>query len=105
MPKKQGSKDVAPMIRGAFVRAVKALEDKGKPLSKIILKELEENPLATLKAISSFCPKELDVTQRKAITDISELNDEELEQLASFAASVLSGEGEDEESQSTTVTH
>ncbi len=81
------------------------LEEGGKPLSELLLEQLRERPLETLRTMASFTPKELDVTQRKAITDISELNDEELEQLASFAASVLSGEGEDEESQSTTVTH
>ena len=47
------------MIRGAFIRAVKSLENGGKPLSTIILKQLEEKPLETLKAISTFVPKEL----------------------------------------------
>jgi hypothetical protein len=49
------------MIRGAFKRAVKALEDGGKPLSTILMTQLEENPLGTLQALKGFVPKELDV--------------------------------------------
>lgn len=59
MPREARGKDVAPTVRGAFIRAVKALEDKGKPLSEIIQKELDERPLETLRAIASFVPKEL----------------------------------------------
>ena len=59
MGAKRGAREIAPMIRGAFIRAVKALEAGGKPLSTIIMKELEAKPLETLKAISSFVPKEM----------------------------------------------
>ena len=73
----KGSHDIAPMIRGAFIRAVKGLEDDGKPLSSLIREQLENNPLATLKAMAAFNPKESNVTQRE-ITDVTQLTDAEL---------------------------
>ena len=93
-----GSKDVAPMIRGAFKRAALALEQKGRPLSLIIQEQLEEKPLDTLRAISTFCPKELEVTQRAQ--SVEDMSNDELEQLASLATAVLSQQGEGDEGSS-----
>ena len=62
MPTKARGKQVAPMIRGAFIRAVKGLEDGGRPLSTIIKEQLEEDPLGTLRAVGYFVPKELMAT-------------------------------------------
>lgn len=93
--RRRGSKDVAPMVRGAFVRAVKGLEDDGRPLSTIIREQLEEHPLHTLKVISSFVPKELEMT----IDDATDLSDAELDEaIAGVAAAAgfvrtSSGEG------------
>lgn len=61
MGSKASNRDVAPMIRGAFKRAVLALEDGGRPLSTIMMEQLEENPLGTLQALKGFVPKELDI--------------------------------------------
>ena len=104
MARPKGSHDISPMIRGAFIRAAKALEDEGRPLSEIIKEQLEKNPLATIKTMASFTPKELDITQRK-VTDVSQLSDNELEQLQSLAASILDNEGEGEESESERELH
>lgn len=104
MARPKGSHDISPMIRGAFIRAAKALESKGKPLSTIIMQELEKDPLATIRTMASFVPKELDITQRK-ISDISELSDEELEQLKSLAASIVDGAGTDSEEESADKIH
>lgn len=76
----KGSHDIAPMIRGAFIRAVKGLEDDGKPLSTLIREQLENNPLATLKAMAAFNPKESNVTQRET-RDLIEYTDEELTEM------------------------
>lgn len=96
--KQAGSKDVAPMIRGAFKRACLINEAKGKSLSEIIAAELLERPLDTLRAISSFVPKELEVvTSSKSIET---MNDEELEQLASLAASIIDQQGDAAEGES-----
>lgn len=67
--------DVAPAIRGAFKRAVLALEQGGTPLSTIILKQLQEKPLETLKAISYFIPKEL-MIEATITEQLGELTDE-----------------------------
>jgi len=89
--KQAGSKDVAPMIRGAFKRACLILEKDGKSLSELIAEQLLEKPLDTLRAISSFVPKELEVTN--TTKSIETMNDEELEQLASLAASIIDPDG------------
>lgn len=95
MPKKAGAKDVATMIRGAFKRAALQLENKGKSLSEMMAKSLEDNFLATIKAIAPFCPKELDITSRK-VKDVADLTDEELEQLTMVASSIIGEDGETE---------
>jgi hypothetical protein len=97
--RKKGSKDVAPMVRGAFVRAVKALEDGGRPLSDIIREQLEKHPLHTLKTISSFVPKELEMT----VNEVEEASDADIDAaIRAFAARagfVPSDTGEGEERQ------
>ena len=95
----KGSHDIAPMIRGAFKRAAKMLEQEGKPLSLLIKKHLEEDTLATLKAMASYAPKDLNVTQR-TVGSVSDLTDAELDQLKSLAVTLLSGNGEGEATES-----
>lgn len=68
---------IAPMIRGAFIRAAKALEEDGRPLSDIIREELQTRPLDTLKAIASFVPKEM-LIEADITTQLGELTDEAL---------------------------
>ena len=57
--RRKAGREVAPLVRGAFIRAVKRLEEGGQPLSSIIMRELQHNPIPTLKAISAFLPKEI----------------------------------------------
>ena len=89
MANRKGSKQIAPMIRGAFIRAVKALEDGGTPLSTIIKQQLEKRPLETLKAISSFVPKEM-LIEADIKTQLNEMSDDvldaEIKRLAGQAA-------------------
>ena len=59
---KKASHDIAPTIRGAFIRAAKRLENDGKPLSDILYDSLKEKPLETLNAISRFIIRESTVT-------------------------------------------
>jgi hypothetical protein len=59
--------DIASVIRGAFIRAVKAREDnapthKKPPLSTVMDGLIDENPIGLLNAIKGFVPKEIDVT-------------------------------------------
>lgn len=62
MARPKNTADIAPMIRGAFIRAAKGLEDDGKPLSEVIRQELEQRPLETLRVMASFMPKETKVS-------------------------------------------
>ena len=67
MARPKGSKDLAPMIRGAFKRACIQLDnkeggEKGIGLSTLILESLQEDVRGTLQAIKGFVPKELEVT-------------------------------------------
>lgn len=65
MGSRAGSRDVAPMIRGAFKRACLQLDgdgEKGVGLSELIVKSLQEDVRGTLQAMKGFVPKELDVT-------------------------------------------
>ena len=98
----KGSHDIAPMIRGAFIRAAKGLEAKGKPLSKIITDQLEEKPLETLKVISSFIPKEM-LIEADITSQLENMSEDalyaEIQRLASATGVVLSIAGEAEETQ------
>lgn len=85
--RKNQSRDVAPMIRGAFKRACLALEQGGTPLSTLMIESLRNDFTGTLRAVSSFTPKELEVvTMPKRIEDMSE---EQLEQVRCLALGVL----------------
>lgn len=92
MPRSSGSKDVAPIIRGAFKRAVAQLDNGGRPLSDIIREHLESDFLGTLRAIASFTPKEIEQTiERKR--SIDDFTDEELAVIAGEATSGSAEEG------------
>lgn len=57
MSKPRG-KQVASDIRGAFIRAAKSLEGKGKPLSTMWEESLQNDFLGTMRALQGFIPKE-----------------------------------------------
>lgn len=99
MARPKGTADIAPMIRGAFIRAAKMLEEDGKPLSLIIKDQLEERPLDTLKAISSFVPKEMlidaDITTQ--LDELSEAGlDAEIRRLVTLTGIAVASAGETE---------
>ena len=77
MANRQRGQQIAPMIRGAFIRAAKGLEAKGKPLSTLIAKELEERPLDTLRAIAGFVPKEM-LVETTFTQKVEEMTDAQL---------------------------
>lgn len=94
MGAKAASRDVAPIIRGAFKRAVRELEDGGRPLSTMILESLEKDFLGTLRALSGFVPKELEATieHKRSIRDFTE------QELLAIASGSSEGSAEDSES-------
>lgn len=65
-------------MRGAFLRAAKSLEDKGRPLSTIIEEMLLERPKDALDAISKFVPKEM-LIEATVVQQLEEFSDEALE--------------------------
>ena len=99
MARPKGSHDIAPQVRGAFLRALKLREDRRnkKSLSELIDDKLDEDVLGVLKAMAQFVPKEMllqaDITTRKA----DELSDDEL---LSIATSGSEGTAEEASSES-----
>ena len=72
MPRRKGDRDIAPQIRGAFMRAMKIMEeDQGKPLSTMITDAIEEHGiLKVLDTMAKFNPKEVNATvEERSVTD------------------------------------
>lgn len=73
MARKAGTADVAPMVRGAFKRALMLIEQANngnRGLSELIRDSLESDFLGTMKMIAQFTPKELEATiERKRSAD------------------------------------
>lgn len=58
----KGSQNIARKVRINFIRAIETYERKySKTFSDALCDKFAEDPLGTLKAISHFCPKELNV--------------------------------------------
>jgi len=69
MPRPKGVRDVAPEIRGALIRALAIMEDKGKPLSTLIVDAIEEQGiLKVLDTLSKYNPKTVDANVNGTIS-------------------------------------
>jgi hypothetical protein len=76
--------DIAGKVRGAMMLAIKRLEakaedGKGESLADLLEKELEKEPLAVLKAVAPWIPKEV-------IADVDVNTEGAIEQLPETAA-------------------
>ncbi len=58
----KGAHDISPIIRGAFIRALKMREGKDKSLSEIMSDLLDDNPVGLLNVLKGYVPKEIDIT-------------------------------------------
>ena len=67
-----GSKDIAPMIRGAFIRACKVNEQRGKGLTGLIADSLVRDPINTIKAMASFNPRQMQMDMNVKV-EVSEI--------------------------------
>ena len=47
---------LVPETRGAFLRALKIIDEKGVPLSDLLAQSFEDEPLRTLDTMSKFVP-------------------------------------------------
>lgn len=54
--------DVTPEIRGALKRALKIMEESGKPLSTIWTRLFDDDPATAMRLAISTLPKEMDIT-------------------------------------------
>jgi len=78
VPSRKGSQYIASVVRGAFVRACKSLEDDGRPLSTIIEGLLREKPAEALNAVAKFVPKEM-LIETTIVDQLQDMSDEALE--------------------------
>ena len=83
MSRTKGAADIAPMIRGSFIRACKVNEQRGKGLTMLIADKLVDDPINTLKAMASFNPRQMnmDVTHKVEISEIIALAHQRQQQL------------------------
>jgi hypothetical protein len=62
---RKGKPNIAPAMRAAFLTAVKRLKDEqGKSLPDLMAEWLEKDPIAMLKVISKFLPREARVREK-----------------------------------------
>ena len=99
---RKGQADIAPRIRGAFIRACEYNESKrGKDLTGLIADCLLNDTLNTLKVMASFNPSQskIDITHKVEISDIIALaHARQREQLKDITPPVLEVEQQDDDS-------
>ena len=83
MGNRKGQADLAPVIRGHAMRALKHNENRGKGLTMILADMLVDKPLETLTALAKFNPAQsrVDVTHKVEIADIIALAQQRQAQL------------------------
>lgn len=54
----KGAHDFAPSVRGAFLRALKILDEDKRPLSILLREALERDVAGTLSAVHKYLPKQ-----------------------------------------------
>ena len=77
---------VQEMVRRAFIEACDDLADKGKPLRALLVAEMEKNPLAVLRTVAAFVPKEVD-NRTIGVTPVQNLTDANLALLLEYVRS------------------
>lgn len=80
MARRKNAQDIAPKVRAYIKQAFEKLEKKGKPLSEIIARELDENFAPTMNALKGYVPFEIEVDHEH--THIHELTDDQLADIA-----------------------
>ena len=81
MGRKAGGKDFAPRVRSIVDRVLENLEDTGKA-EKLLKEQFESDFAGTLRAVSAFAPKQIDVDVEKTVSiDTTELTQEVLQEL------------------------
>lgn len=91
--------DLAPIVRAAFCRALEIQEEQGRTFSQLMSDAIDEHGiLQVLDRLSKYTVRESKIEAVKRIPkDVSELTDDELDQLESLALALLGGDGGAEE--------
>jgi len=96
-----GSADLAPMIRGAAMRALKYNENRGKGLTLILADSFVNKPLETLTALAKFNPSQvkLDITAKVEISEIIALAHQRQAELKDITPPVIEDKVQDNNSE------
>lgn len=91
MARPKGTADLAPMIRGAAMRALKHNESRGRGLTDILAKSFVDKPLETLTALAKFNPSQvkMDMSVKVEVADIIALAHQRQAMLKDITPSVL----------------
>ncbi len=73
-----GQKNIAARIRGGFQTALNTLKTNGKPIDKLIEESLQADFNGTIRALSLYMPKEVEISGKDGgLIEIAELSREE----------------------------
>jgi len=73
-----GQKNIAARIRGGFQTALNTLKTNGMPIDKLIEKSLKDDFTGTIRALSLYMPKEVQISGKDGgAIEITELSREE----------------------------
>ena len=92
--------DIAPRIRGSFIRACAVNEKRGKGLTMLIADSLVKDPINTLKAMASFNPRQtnIDMTMKVEVADIIALAHQRQAELKDITPPVIEAKEQDNNS-------
>jgi len=62
MARPKGRPDLRPAIAGGLTRALKIMENSGKPISTVWTDMFEQDPVNAMRLAISLLPKEMDIT-------------------------------------------
>ena len=62
MPRRKGDANIIADIRGSLRRAIKIMDESGRPLSTIWQEMFKEDPFQAMRLAIQAMPKEMDIT-------------------------------------------
>jgi len=83
--------DISPEIRGGLKRAIKIMEQAGRPLSTIWVEMFDEDKFNAMRLAISLLPKELDIELSEAPVDSTMITPELLRDAFNYRRLQLNG--------------
>ncbi len=68
MARRKDRADLIPDMRGGYKRALKIMEESGRPLSTIILEMIEQDPFKAFDLLIKLHPKEMQLAIDQTVT-------------------------------------